>query len=91
MHLAAELEERRLPPWPYTTIIGALHHGFLQDDTGARLTPMNASYGLLPPLDRPVRDKKERKLALRVAALADLDLFLRMVQDEQGNADESGD
>jgi len=81
LHLDAELDGRRLPPWPYTTILGALHHGFLFDDTTERLTPMNANFGLLPDLDRPVRDKRERKLARREVALADLDLWLQMVQD----------
>ncbi len=81
-HLIAELGGRRLPPWPYTTIIGALHHGFLQDDTTERLTPMNANFGLLPPPDRPAAGKQERRQALCDAALADLDLWLRMVADE---------
>ncbi|MBD3221147.1 methylenetetrahydrofolate--tRNA-(uracil(54)-C(5))-methyltransferase (FADH(2)-oxidizing) TrmFO, partial [bacterium] len=81
MHLDAELAGRRLPPWPYTTILGALHHGFLFDDTSERLTPMNANYGLLPDLPRKVKGKRERKLAKREVALADLDLWLEMVGD----------
>lgn len=82
LHLDAELRGERLPPWPYTTILGALHHGFLFDDTAERLTPMNANHGLLPELDRPVKDKRERKLARREVALADLDLWLEMVRDQ---------
>jgi len=82
LHLDAELRGERLPPWPYTTILGALHHGFLFDDTAERLTPMNANFGLLPELDRPVKDKHERKLARREVALADLDLWLEMVRDQ---------
>lgn len=91
MHLAAALTGGRLPPWPYTTIIGALHHGFLQDDTAERLTPMNANFGLLPPPDQPVKDKRARKLALRETALADLDLFLRMLADEEADGGRSED
>ncbi|MDD5719552.1 MAG: methylenetetrahydrofolate--tRNA-(uracil(54)-C(5))-methyltransferase (FADH(2)-oxidizing) TrmFO [Candidatus Krumholzibacteria bacterium] len=81
LHLDAELDGRRLPPWPYTTIIGALHHSFLFDDTSERLTPMNANFGLLPELDRPVKDKRDRKLAKRETALADLDLWLEMANE----------
>lgn len=80
-HLAAELQGRRLPPWPYTTMLGALHHGFLFDDTAERLTPMNANFGLLPDLPQRIRGKRERKLAKRELALADLDLWLEMVRD----------
>lgn len=82
LHLDAELAGHRLPPWPYTTILGALHHGFLFDDTAPKLTPMNANYGLLPELDHPVKDKRERKLARREVALTDLDLWLQMVRDQ---------
>jgi methylenetetrahydrofolate--tRNA-(uracil-5-)-methyltransferase len=80
-HLDAELAGRRLPPWPYTTVLGALHHGFLFDDTSERLTPMNANYGLLPDLPEKIRGKRERKLAKREVALADLDVWLEMVRD----------
>ena len=86
MHLDATLSGRRLPPWPYSTILGALHHGFLFDDTSERLTPMNANFGILPDLDRPVKGKRERKLAKREVALQDLDLWLRMVADEAAEA-----
>jgi len=34
---------------------------------------MKANYGILPPLDPPVRNKRQRYLALAERALADLD------------------
>lgn len=80
-HLDAELSGQRLPPWPYTTILGALHHGFLFDDTAARFTPMNANFGILPDLEQRLKGKRERKLAKREVALGDLDLWLEMVRD----------
>ncbi len=75
-HLAAELAGGALPPWPQTTLIGALLAGFLFDTTSARLSPMNVNFGLLPPLPRKVRGKRERKLAKAEIALADLDRYL---------------
>jgi methylenetetrahydrofolate--tRNA-(uracil-5-)-methyltransferase len=92
LHLDAELGGRRLPPWPYTTILGALHHGFLFDDTSDRFAPMNANFGILPELERKVKGKRERKLAKREVALQDLDLWLQMVRDEEAAAppDERG-
>ena len=68
-------------------MIGALHHGFLFDDTSARLTPMNANFGLLPELDQPVRDKKARKLAMAERGLADLDLWREMADDVLGSGE----
>lgn len=65
--LAAERLGAELPPPPPETVCGALLGGFLRDSTGGRLTPMNANFGLLPPmagLPRGRRGRKERKLAL---------------------------
>jgi len=77
-HLASALRGEALPPWPCTTLIGSLHHEFLFDRTSERLTPMNVNFGLLPELDRRIKDKKARKLALGERALQDLDAFLEM-------------
>jgi len=81
MHLDAELRDDRLPPWPYTTMLGALHHGFLFDDTAKRLTPMNANFGVLPELEERVKGKRERKAAKSERGLEDLDLFIRIMAD----------
>jgi methylenetetrahydrofolate--tRNA-(uracil-5-)-methyltransferase len=62
--LAAELRNLTLPPWPAHSLTGALLLNFLFDTTSDRLSPMNANYGLLPPLALPVRAKRERRLAL---------------------------
>jgi len=36
---------------------------------------MNANFGLLEPLERPVRDKERRKRLLAERALAEMDRF----------------
>jgi methylenetetrahydrofolate--tRNA-(uracil-5-)-methyltransferase len=74
--LAADLRGVTLPAWPATTVLGALHGGFLFDETTERLVPMNANFGLLPPAPPGVRGKKERKLAQSRRALDDLEAFL---------------
>lgn len=78
--LVAELRGIELPPWPPTTLIGALHGGFLFDTTAERLVPMNVNFGLLPPLPPGPRGKRERKLAHGRRALADLERFLATPQ-----------
>lgn len=65
------------PPvvFPRETAIGALCHYICEADPDA-FQPMNIAFGLLPPLDPPVRRKRERKLALARRALAVLDRFV---------------
>ncbi len=74
--LAAGVKGVDLPSWPPTTLIGALHNGFLFDTTSFPLKPMNVHFGLLPPLDRWIRGKRQRRLALTARSLADLHAFL---------------
>ncbi|HEU5480568.1 MAG TPA: methylenetetrahydrofolate--tRNA-(uracil(54)-C(5))-methyltransferase (FADH(2)-oxidizing) TrmFO, partial [Candidatus Tumulicola sp.] len=59
---------------PPTTMLGALCH-YLTSCEPARFQPMNANFGLLAPLDPPVRDKEKRKAALVERALRDCDAF----------------
>jgi methylenetetrahydrofolate--tRNA-(uracil-5-)-methyltransferase len=73
----AELRGIDLPPWPGATLIGSLLFGFLFDRTAPRLTPMNANFGLLPPLPDAPRGRRERNLALGDRSLAALDGFVR--------------
>ncbi len=65
-----------LPDWPAQTMIGSLLGGFLFDTTSPRLVPMNANFGLLPPLPQAVRGRRERNLAQAQRSLAALDAYL---------------
>ncbi|MBI4542487.1 MAG: methylenetetrahydrofolate--tRNA-(uracil(54)-C(5))-methyltransferase (FADH(2)-oxidizing) TrmFO [Gemmatimonadetes bacterium] len=59
---------------PPTTMLGALL-AYLRDADPERFQPMNANFGLLPPLARPPRDKSERKARLAERALAAMRAF----------------
>ena len=48
---------------PRFTMIGALI-GYVTDNTVKNFQPMGANFGVLPPLDVTIRDKKERYMAL---------------------------
>ena len=49
-------------------------------DPGVRnFQPMGANFGVLPPLEIPIRDKRERYGALAARALADLAETLRLL------------
>jgi len=45
---------------PATTMLGALYR-YLRETEPARFQPMNANFGLMEPLDPPVRDKFKKK------------------------------
>ena len=61
---AANLLEKKKPLLlPSFTMIGALLH-YITDPTVTAFQPMGANFGILPPLDIPIRDKRERYAAL---------------------------
>ncbi|MGH7529384.1 MAG: methylenetetrahydrofolate--tRNA-(uracil(54)-C(5))-methyltransferase (FADH(2)-oxidizing) TrmFO [Gemmatimonadales bacterium] len=57
---------------PPTTMLGALYR-YLRESEPARFQPMNANFGLLEPLDPPVRDKQQKKEALAARALDEME------------------
>lgn len=62
---------------PRETMIGALQR-YIADATPKTFQPMGAAFGLLPPLDEKIRDKRER-----YAALAGRSLELLALTDTQ--------
>lgn len=56
---------------PNTTMIGALS-AYISDETVKNFQPMGANFGVLPPLEEKIRDKRERYAALAERALKDL-------------------
>jgi methylenetetrahydrofolate--tRNA-(uracil-5-)-methyltransferase len=65
-------EDPLLPP--PTTMLGALYR-YVHSADPEHFQPMNANFGLLEPLDRPVKDKQRKKALLAERALADIDVF----------------
>lgn len=80
---AARLLQGRPPlTFPITTMIGALCD-YLAHADPRDFQPMKANFGLLPPLERPPRDRGERALAYARRALADLERFWAAVGEER--------
>jgi methylenetetrahydrofolate--tRNA-(uracil-5-)-methyltransferase len=57
---------------PRTTAIGALAY-YVSHADPAHYNPSNITFGIMPPLERPPKNKLARKLAISTRALADLD------------------
>ena len=53
---------------PKYTMIGALL-GYITDETVENFQPMGANFGIIPPLDIKIRDKRERYMALAERSL----------------------
>ncbi len=69
---AAMVKGRGIEPPPLTTAIGSLLH-YVSHADWRNFQPMNFVFGLLPPIKRKIRSRKERRLALSRRALRELE------------------
>lgn len=75
--MAARLQGKQPPEFPRETAIGALAL-YLSDESVSDFQPMNVNFGIISPLDRRVKGKAQKNLAIAQRALEVLD---RMVQN----------
>ena len=61
---------------PRETVIGALIH-YVTSGAAGRFQPMNANFGLLPPLETNIRNKTERNRRLAERSLDTLDRVIK--------------
>ncbi len=66
------VQGRELLALPRETMLGALCH-YVSHATSTEFQPMKANFGLLPPLEKPVRKKRDRYRAYADRALAALE------------------
>jgi methylenetetrahydrofolate--tRNA-(uracil-5-)-methyltransferase len=64
---------------PRTTALGSLCH-YISNAEAKSYQPTNVAFGLLPPLDPPIANKKARNQALVERALRDIDGFARTTE-----------
>lgn len=62
--------------FPKTTMLGALTE-YITDETVRDFQPMGANFGILPPIEPKIRDKKARYSALAERALSDFKQVLK--------------
>lgn len=70
VHMIEKLEGRQPKIPDNTTVIGALSAHI--SGANADFQPMNANFGILKPLEKPIRDKKQRYAALAKRALENI-------------------
>lgn len=74
INAARLVQNRDLIKLPQETILGSLAH-YISNANPDAFQPMNANFGILPPLNPPVRGKQDRKLAYAKRAIATLEAF----------------
>ena len=70
--MAAKVQERPLPEFPKTTAIGALGL-YISDETVENFQPMNINFSIIAPLEKRIRKKAEKNLAIANRSLAVID------------------
>lgn len=74
LNAARTAKGEELLTFPNSTALGSMAH-YITTTSAKHFQPMNASYALLPKLDKKVRNKQDRHLEISKRALADLKQF----------------
>lgn len=78
MNAARRVAGEKTLAFPRETGHGSLAHYITSADP-AHFQPMNISFGLFPPLDRKIRDKKERYRLIAQRSLESLSAFIKNI------------
>ncbi len=73
IYLYNKLKNRQINPISEKTVLGSLAKYITTENKDFQ--PMNANFGILPPLDRIVRDKTERKRLMAERSLIEVEKF----------------
>ncbi len=73
--MAAKVLGREVPQFPRTTAIGALGL-YISDERSEHFQPMNINFSIIDPLDRRIRKKSEKNLAIAGRALETIDAMV---------------
>ena len=73
--MAAKVQGREIPLFPRETAIGAMAL-YISDETVTNFQPMNVNFGIIAPLDRRIKGKAQKNLAIAQRALESLDAVM---------------
>lgn len=77
---ACEALGRPLPAFPTATAMGALA-GYISNETVTKFQPMNINFGIIDPLGRRVRGKREKNEAISARALEIVDSIAKELNE----------
>ena len=70
--MAAKVQGRECPDFPRTTAIGALGL-YVSDSAIENFQPMNVNFSIIEPLEKRIKKKAEKNLAIANRSLAVID------------------
>ena len=73
--MAAKVQGRDLPDFPKTTAIGALGL-YISDESVENFQPMNINFSIISPLEKRIKKKAEKNLAISQRSLEVIDAML---------------
>ena len=73
--MAAKVQGRQLPDFPKTTAIGALGL-YISDSSIENFQPMNINFSIISPLEKRIRKKAEKNLAIAQRSLETIDAMV---------------
>ena len=73
--MAAKVQGRPVPDFPRETAIGALGR-YISDESITDFQPMNVNFSIIAPLERRIRKKAEKNLAIAQRSLGIIDALL---------------
>ncbi len=73
--MAAKVQGKPIPDFPATTAIGALGR-YISDSTVENFQPMNINFSTISPLERRIRKKSEKNLAIANRSLEAIDALI---------------
>ena len=73
--MAAKLQGRELPDFPKTTAIGALGL-YISDESVENFQPMNINFSIISPLEKRIRKKADKNLAISNRSLEIIDAMV---------------
>ena len=73
--MAAKVQGREIPKFPKTTAIGALGL-YISDETVGNFQPMNINFSIISPLEKRIRKKAEKNMAISQRSLSVIEELL---------------
>lgn len=73
--MAAKIRSQPIPTFPKETAIGAMAL-YISDETVTHFQPMNVNFGIIASLDRRIKGKAQKNLAIAQRALESLDAVI---------------
>ena len=73
--MAAKVQGRQIPDFPKTTAIGALGL-YISDETVENFQPMNINFSIISPLEKRIRKKAEKNMAISQRSLGVIEELL---------------